>query len=309
MGIFERFRREPLKILSDYEQDFLINYFGDRLLNWGVDTAVKERFPDVEQYISLLMDAGFFSIQNGKYILSERGQARRIAFRKRERERREKMHESVVRSVMNGNYLEGYNFRADYERNSIIPHGIFTGCNPWKEKHKIPRNLENYLECAHKLDFSDCNNSENFKNDLRKFYVAIAITGSNRLELPKDFESKHNEYLDCPNLERQLKEKCLFRDPPKLRIYFNTKVAIFNLMSTGVIKFWDGNFNLGMYDCTVPVHAAIAEYKEMCAFHVVGIPKTFQTFFKHKQNNTVKYQNWTKDAICKGMRYPNKTNK
>lgn len=300
MRIFDFFKKQSsnsLDTLSEQQKMFLVNYLGTRPITWHIDEPVKERYPDIEQNIEDLQKVGLIKKENGIYILTNSGQEMRKAFRTQERARREEMHQSVGSLAMVGNYLEAYNKRARYERNSVIPHGIHVSIEgdddgAWAEKTSLPYNVKNYIKASYKLDFSDCRNSEAFKDAMRSFYVGMEITGSGRLEPPKDFEENIGEYLDCPSLDRQLEEKCTFPNPPKLKIYFCTKVRVFNFISTKLIDHWDGNFDLGIYDCTDLFHASMAQYEQMETAGINGFPKTFRTFQKHKISNSPKYQEW-----------------
>ena len=301
MGLFGFFKKpttNSLDTLSEQKKMFLVNYLGDRSVTWHIDKPVKEQYPDVEQNIEDLQKAGLIMKEKGVYVLTESGQEMRKAFRAQERARRKEMHQSAVDFALSGDYLSAYNARAKYEKESVIPHGIIVnlggGSNTttWEVASEIPSNIDNYIGNSCKLDFSDCENSERFKEALRRFYIGIEATGSNRIDIPYDFEEKLGEKLNCPALDAQLAEKCQFPDPPKLKIYFRTKVRVFNYISTKLIKKWDGKFDLGVYDCTSPLHATMAQYERMKTVGIEGFPKTFKTFEKHKKEDSEKYKLW-----------------
>lgn len=279
------------------EKFFLINYLGDRAISWVIDDPVKERYPNLNENIKSLLAEGYVSVCANKYQLTQAGETARAEFRAEERARRNKMHADVLAKAMAADFLGAYNARAAYERNSVIPHGIFVGIGGnsgavWPQADETPFNVKRSIENSYKLDFSDCKNSLTFKESLRNFYVGISITGSNQIEIPEDFEAKQNEHLICPALDSQLRLKCVFLNPPKLRIYFNTKVTIFNLTSTGTLKEWDKQFYLGVYDCTNRLHFAMAEFEYYSTLQISGFPKTFQTYNKHKASNSAKYRSW-----------------
>ena len=102
------------------------------------------------------------------------------------------------------------------------------------------------------------------------------------------------EYLSCPSLDNQLEEKCCFKNPPKLKIYFSTKVRILSFTNTKLIDKWDGNFFLGKYDCTSNLHFSMAEFEYYSTLNIPGFPKTFRTYEKHKKENSLKYLSWMK---------------
>lgn len=300
MGLFGFFKKpttNSLDSLSEQKKMFLVNYLGDRSVTWHIDEPVKERYPDIEQNIEDLQKVGLIKKENGVYVLTDSGLEIRKTFRTQERARREEMHQSAVSLAMVGNYLEAYNKRAKYEKNSVIPHGIHVSLGggedgTWVEETSLPYNVKNYIKASYRLDFSDCQNSEAFKDAMRSLYVGMQITGIGRLEPPKDFEESIGEYLDCPALDKQLEEKCMFPNPPKFRIYFDTKVRVYNFTSTGVMDRWDGQFFLGVFDCTQPIHASMSQYDKMKNAEIEGFPKTFQTFEKHKKANDAKYKAW-----------------
>ena len=165
--------QDSLILLSEQKKMFLVNYLGDRSITWHIDEPVKERYPDIEQNIEDLQKAGLIKKEKGVYVLTESGQEMRKTFRAQERARREEMHQSAVDFALSGDYLSAYNARAKYEKESVIPHGISVnlggGSNTptWEVASEIPYNIKNYIGNSCKLDFSDCENSERFKEALR----------------------------------------------------------------------------------------------------------------------------------------------
>lgn len=301
MGLFNFFKKQhvnSLDSLSKQEMMFLINYLGDRSIAWNIDDLVKERYPEIKQNIDDLQKEGLIKKENGVYFLTESGAEMRKAFRLQEKERRKQMQKNAISSALSGDYISAHNARAKYENESVIPHGIHVNLgdgnktSKWEETTELSYNIKNYIENSYKLDFSDCKNSDRFKEALRNFYIGMESAGAGNIDIPDDFEEKLGEKLICPTLDKQLAEKCQFPNPPKLKIYFRTKVRVFNYISTRLISQWDGNFDLGTYDCTDPFHASMAQYEKMKTVGIDGFPKTFKTFEKHKQSNSEKYQNW-----------------
>lgn len=301
MGLFNFLKKDPissLDSLTEQKKMFLVNYLGDRSVTWHIDEPVKERYPDIEQNIEDLQKIGLIKKENSVYVLTDTGLEMRKAFRAQEKARRKKMHQEVVAFALSSDYLLAYNARVKYEKESVIPHGISVslsgGSNtPSREEViDISHSVKKYIENSYRLDFSDCQNSERFKEAMRKFYVGMEVTGASDLDIPDDFEERLEEKLDCPTLDIQLAEKCQFQNPPKLKIYFRTKVRVFNHISTKLIDHWDGKFDLGIYDCTDPFHASMAQYEQIKNADIDGFPKTFQTFEKHKKANSEKYKSW-----------------
>lgn len=300
MGILGLFKKHTnsLDSLSEQKKMFLVNYLGERFVEWGIDDPVKERYPDIEQNIEDLQKAGLITIENSVYSLTDSGLEMRKIFRAQERSRRKEMHRDAVSFALSGDYVASYNSRVRYESESVIPHGINVDCSrgsnssKWKEAKEIPNNVKKCIENSYNLDFSDCENSEKFREALRRFYVGMEITGASDISIPDDFEERIGENLNCHALDVQLAEKCQFPNPPKLKIYFRTKVRVFNYISTKLIDRWDGEFDLGIYDCSDPFHASMAEYERLKAVEIDGFPKTFKTFQKHKLNNSEKYLYW-----------------
>lgn len=301
MGLFGFFKKRSsnsLDSLSEQKKMFLVNYLGDRFITWHIDEPVKERYPDIDQNIEDLQKAGIIKKETGVYVLTDSGLEVRKAFRSQERARRKEMYQHAVLFALSGDYLSAYNARAKYEKESVIPHGIsvnLVGGNnatKWEKAKEIPYGMRNTINNSYKLDFSDCENSEQFKNALRNFYVGMNTAGASDIVILDDFEEWLGEKLVCPTLDAQLAEKCQFPNPPKLKIYFCTKVRVFNCISTKLIDQWDGKFDLGIYDCTDPFHASMAQYERMKNVGIDGFPKTFQTFEKHKKANSEKYKYW-----------------
>lgn len=306
LGFFDFMKKQPSNSLEELPEEkkmFLVNYLVDRSITWHIDDPVKERYPNIDKNIEDLQKDGLIKKEKGVFALTDSGLEMRKIFRSKEKARREQMHQNVLSYAMAGNYLEAYNERAKYEQDSIIPHGI---CAPlgrgadevWGESASLPYNVKNYIKASYKLDFSDCENSEQFKEALRRFYVGMEITGA-ELDPADNFEEQIGETLICPALDAQLKEKCHFPRPPKLKIYFRTKVRVFNFINTKIIEKWDGNFDLGIYDCTSPLHASMAQYEMMKDAKIEKFPKTFQTFEKHKKANDSKYKDWMEEYSMK----------
>lgn len=45
-------------------------------------------------------------------------------------------------------------------------------------------------------------------------------------------------------------------------------------------------------DRTIERWKELREYKELLNKNIIGFPKTFETFLKHKMQNSDKYNNW-----------------
>ena len=282
------------------EKSFLVNYLSDRQKEWGFDSAVEERYPLLSENIVQVINEGYIIETNEEYLLTEKGKQMQKEFRAAEKSKRLAMQEKVLDLSMQKDYLGAYNARAAYERSCVIPHGIHCSLGSdgeeivWTEEQSLPESVKNYIAYIQKIDFSDCNNSECFKNDLRAFLIGLDITGAsmNSLLLPSDFEECHGEYLDCPALNKQLEEKNLFPNPPKLRIYYCTKLIVMNCISCHHMESWDGHFLLGVYDCTEPFNFSMAEFEHFSRLSIPEFPKTFRTYYKHKTQNSEKYKQW-----------------
>ena len=284
-----------LDAISEQKIMFLVNYLGGRAITWHIDAPVRDAYPNIEQNIVDLEKIGLIKIERNVYVLTEAGMEIRKKFREQEKIRNKEMIHNSISMAIAGDYLGAYNARTIYEKNSVIPHGInisFGGNKQSLNDSSLPCNVKNYIRLSYQLDFSDCRNSESFKGAMRALYVGMEISGASKIEPPASFESDLGEYIDCPALDQQLKEKCMFPNPPKFRIYFDTKVRVLRFTNVGLLKKWDGQFFLGMYDCTVPYHATMAQYERMKEARIEGFPKTFKTFEKHKNANSEKYKSW-----------------
>lgn len=132
----------------------------------------------------------------------------------------------------------------------------------------------------------------------------LRLPGKAHLDIPRDFEKRVGERLICPALDEQLAEKCFHPNPHRMYIYYYTKVYISNMLQTGVLKKWDGQFILGMYDCTQPYNAAMAEYEIYKTLDIPNFPKTFKTYYKHKTEKSEKYLAWIDSIIELGVNIP-----
>lgn len=296
--------------VTTQEKGFLVNYLGDRKKEYGIHDAVKRRYPTLTQDIQQVILEGLVLETADGYTLTDAGNKLSKEFRQTEKLRKGKCEKEIYALSMERDYLGAYNARAAYERECVIPHGIHCSLGgngmetPWPEAKELPFHVKNYIKVSRELDFSDCFNSEMFKSDLRAFYVGGSISGSSRVELPLDFEEIRGEFLECPLLDDQLNQVCLFEKPPKLRIYFNTKVSVYNFISTGLIEKWDGRFRLGTYDCSTEFNFSMAEFVTYSKLEISNFPKTFNTFYKHKSSNSEKYQKWMEQVGNRKLRIP-----
>lgn len=296
LKMFKNNKNGGFQQLSDMELGFLINYLCGRSITWHIDDKVLSRYPDINNNIDYLIRNNFLQINDRKYILTQKGEDVKNNFRSTEKIRKKTADANIITASLSGDFLSAYNIRAKYERDSVLPHGLFVFTDSkehlWAEAQTIPFNVRNYINNSQKLDFRDIQNSEPFKETLRSFYIGHQISGSNSVELPLDFEEKLGEHLICPKLDIQLLQKCKFPNPPKLRIYYRTKVKTLNYLLTGLIQEWDGQYWLGMYDCTTPLNSAMAEFEVLRSKNIDTFPKTFKTYYKHKKANSDKYKNW-----------------
>lgn len=279
---------------------FAINYFGDREKAWGIHDEVKKLYPSVQEEIFKLIRCGYLIDDGNIWLLTERGRDARKHWRAYEKEREKSMHLEETAESQSSDYLGMYNTRAKYETESFIQHGVSEGVDVsrWKERETdvLPESVRRYVETSFKIDFGDIDNSEKFKQRLRDYYVQQQIEGHD-FPISNSFEQDIGERLCCPSLSKQISEKCTFQNPPLLQIYINTKIRVLRQKLSNELLHkppytWDGIYLLGMYDCTDPFHAALAEYSNMKLENIDGFPKTFQTFWKHKSHNSEKYIAW-----------------
>lgn len=275
--------------IEESDLSFFTNYLGDRMKQQGIDGAVKERFPNWEELIRRVQKDGYVIDQGNRWTLTDSGKEKRNEWRKKERTRKNALIESV-RNLGASDIQLIKSIRKEYESESVLSHGIGTAPSGIPEEV-----LSRYVERSKMLDFSDIQNSENFKQKLRDYFIQQEVIGES-FPITKEFESSVGEYLNCPELATQMREKCAFPNPPVLQIYIDTKIYILRWKSINETLRkpykWDGNFLLGVYDCTNPFHAAMAEYESLKLENIEGFPKTFQTFWKHKSRNSDKYKMW-----------------
>lgn len=283
--------------MTEQELGFLLNYFGDRDYKHITHERVKERFPQLDKILNILINEGYITKGDTKYLLSEQARRIRINYRKTEKSRSKAAKDKIMKLALQGDYLGAYNARAEYEYNCILPHGITLSLggynNMWRYSNRTPDYINNYIKIANCLNLNDNLNSERFNLFFRRFFIGYNITGADISAINDDissFEDIVNEKLNCPALDTLLSEKCKFPHIPKFYIYFLSKIR----ESTGLNQF--GEYTLGIYDCTIPFHAAIAEYEIMKQYNIPKFPKTFNTFWRHKQKNNEKYQEWKKQT-------------
>lgn len=101
-----------------------MNYLGDREKKWGLHDDVKDRFYPFDKNVKEIISEGYIIDTPEKYALTDSGKTVSKDFKKTERDRRNAAHRKIMSLAMERDYLGAYNARAEYERNSVIPHGI-----------------------------------------------------------------------------------------------------------------------------------------------------------------------------------------
>lgn len=176
---------------------FLINYLGDREYQWGIHDAVKNKYPHLESDINLLLIQKYIVAGDNKYILSDSGKAIRKEFRKYERERHDSMKKKIIQRSLKKHWLMAFNERVKYEKQSIIPHGINAG---WEYAIQIPHSVKAHIEHSKRLNLSELNNSEYYKEMFCRLDVAASIIGTPH-GITKYLHEMVDEKIKCPVLE------------------------------------------------------------------------------------------------------------
>ena len=125
LKMFKNNKNGGFQQLSDMELGFLINYLCGRSITWHIDDKVLSRYPDINNNIDYLIRNNFLQINDRKYILTQKGEDVKNNFRSTEKIRKKTADANIITASLSGDFLSAYNIRAKYERDSVLPHGLF----------------------------------------------------------------------------------------------------------------------------------------------------------------------------------------
>lgn len=229
------------------------------------------------------------------YVLTDKGIAEEKKYWVQKKNSDSRLKETVYNKISNGNFVEASQKIGEVYSKAIIPPGI--GID-WNDKERIDLRTKAELDRIKEYDFSDLENSYSFIEILTKILYYDKTIEHNLQSSITQFISLTDESLHCKDLDNFFQEKNYTpSESDKLFVYLDTKRynAFQNNMRTLLKKSQykplpKGVFNIS--DSTILFWKEHQIYTLLMSKNIEGFPKTFNTYQKHKEKNSEKYQSW-----------------
>lgn len=229
------------------------------------------------------------------YVLTKKGIAEEQKYWTQKKLSDSLLKESVRCQIMEGNYIDAAQTFGEANSNAIISPGINID---WDDKANIELKANAELERIKEYDFSDLENTPAFIETLIKImYYDATLEHNLHVSIPH-FISLTDEKIRCKELDEFFRKKNYIpSEYDKLFVYLDTKR--YNAFQNNMQKLLKkpqykplpkGVFNIS--DNTIAWWKEHQTYTLLLSKNIEGFPKTFQTYQKHKEKNSEKYQSW-----------------
>ena len=229
------------------------------------------------------------------YVLTEKGIAVDEKYKTVKRMEDTALKENIKQKIEVGNFTQASLEKGESYSRAVISPGIGVD---WTDIAEIQRCAEAQQERLKNYDFSDLKNSKAYKELLFKaLYYDIEIEHNLYISISK-IVMQSEEKLNCPALDEFfVKKEFVPPELDKVFVYLDTKR--FNAFQINMRKLLkkekylplpDGKYKVD--DRTIEYWKELSEYNLLSAKNIEGFPKTFQTFKKHKLQNSDKYIKW-----------------
>lgn len=229
------------------------------------------------------------------YVLTEKGIEVDEKYKATKRMENKTLKEIVKQKIETGNFTQASLEKGASYSKAVIAPGIGVD---WTDTNEIQRRSEVQQERLKNYDFSDLNNSKAYIELLFKtLYYDIEIEHNLHISI-SEIVMQSEEKLNCPALDKFfIKKGFMPSEQDKVFVYLDTKRfnAFQNNMKALLKKEKYSPLPEGKYkieDRTIERWKELREYKELLNKNIIGFPKTFETFLKHKMQNSDKYNNW-----------------
>ena len=233
------------------------------------------------------------------YVLTSKGVEVDNEYIQNRKIQNENLKRTLLQEIKSGNYEQAAIIQANEYAQMPIPPGI--GID-WTDLQKIQDSSKYTQNRLRKYDFSDINNSKNYKEILFQILYYDTVIENNLFVSISQFIDSEREKIDCPSIEKFFKEKGYMpTEVEKIFVYLDTKR--FNEFQTNMRKTLKnekyhplpkGIFHIS--DQTINSwkrqREDREEFKQLSQLGIKGFPKTLQTFQKHKEKNDAKYHSW-----------------
>ncbi len=229
------------------------------------------------------------------YVLTEKAILLDEEYKREQKQLNSSLKATMQYNISVDNFEQAALERASNFSERIIPPGI--GID-WSDTESILKANTRELEELQKYDFSDLKNSSIYKKALIQALYYDNQIEHNLYQSIKTFVIPTGEKILCNDLDIFFQNKGFTPEEiQKVFVYLDTKrynhfqIHMRTFQKNGKYKpLPSGNFKLA--DETLDFWKEYDEYKNLSERNIDGFPKTFQTFQKHKKNNSEKYKIW-----------------
>lgn len=229
------------------------------------------------------------------YVLTEKGINIAEQYKAAKKAKSTVLKENILTLIRCSDYKGAVFYMCEAYSMEIIPPGIGTD---WSNKEQIWNNQEIMLNQIKEIDWHDLNNSEAFKYALIKCLYYDWLIEHELWRSIELFINETNELLNCDSLSEFFKQNEY--EPSENQIWYTyLTTKRYNLYQANLRKTLKDQ----SYKCLPPGEFNInkslidlwKDYKEfdlLAAKSINDFPKTFETFQKHKTQNSDKYNIW-----------------
>lgn len=233
------------------------------------------------------------------YVLTAAGIKVDEEYVRNKKEQNRTMQKDFLQETKRSNYEHASLIKANTYSQMPIPPGI--GID-WKNTREVRQRSRFEQTRLRNFDFSDLNNSEDYKEILLQILYYDNEIGHNLFASISKFITPENERIVCPELEKFFEGKNYIpTEAEKIFVYLDTKR--FNEFQTNMRKTLKnekyrllpkGTFHISdqTIDFWKKQKEDREEFERLSQLEIKGFPKTLQTFQKHKEKNDEKYHSW-----------------
>ncbi len=269
---------------------FILHYLDNRQKSYGIDDPVREIMAVHGITVAQLEEDDYIVADSNNYILTPKGKEIADSYFSTYKEKNKKMLSDAAQMIQSGHYMDAFIVRAKRYSEWVIPPGIGT---IWSDIELVKDQAQKRMNHLRRIQFDDIDNTTEYKENLFRILLYKEI-GDDKL-ITDIFPTP--EKLNCPTLETFLhKRNAVLSENHKIYIYLFTKLSRNNFESVNQTlgRETDTSFNEGwnVSDEWIKFAHDLDEYKRLVSLGIPGFPKTFQTYQKHKNNNSEKYKTW-----------------
>lgn len=231
------------------------------------------------------------------YVLSPVGLEVDSKYIETKKENTRQMKECAFVFIKQGKFEKASLEKAKFYSSMPIPPGI--GID-WSDKKQIKAQSKKCQEELKRYNFADLDNSQDYKDLLFKIlYYDVEIENNLNTSIIKFIELSQ-EQLNCQNLDAFFEKKNYVpTENEKVFVYLDTK-RYNRYQETMTKTSGSRQYNplppneFKVSDSTIQLWKEYQEFSRLSNLKIKNFPKTFNTFQKHKHQNSEKYQSWIK---------------